>query len=152
FLELRTIPGFHLLAENIEHRLGMISFYIDSVHYNLIVKLLNDRFGIQVRGGCSCAGTYGHYLLNLDQYTSKRITDKIDVGDNSERPGWVRMSIHPTTTDEESDYMIEAIREIQRNAQQWGADYSYDTRNNEFIFKGTNGQLQQRVEQWFSRG
>ncbi|MDZ7846599.1 MAG: hypothetical protein U5L96_07440 [Owenweeksia sp.] len=50
-----------------EHRqrLGVISFYIDDLHYNVGVKMLNDRFGIQTRGGCSCAGTYGHYLLNV---------------------------------------------------------------------------------------
>jgi selenocysteine lyase/cysteine desulfurase len=64
FFGLRKVPGLHILADNTEDRLGIISFYIDSIHYNLIVKLLSDRFGVQVRGGCVCAGTYGHYLLN----------------------------------------------------------------------------------------
>ena len=63
--ELRKIPSLHILADNIGHKLGAISFYVDGIHYNLIVKLLNDRFGVQVRGGCSCAGTYGHYLLHV---------------------------------------------------------------------------------------
>ncbi len=147
--EMKTVPGLHILAEQIEHRLGMISFYIDKVHYNLIVRLLNDRFGIQARGGCSCAGTYGHYLLHVDRYTSKRITDRIDAGDLSDKPGWVRMSIHPTTTDDEVDYLIDAVRQIQRNAKQWEADYSYNSQANEFTHSRANGQLQKTVEEWF---
>jgi selenocysteine lyase/cysteine desulfurase len=149
FRELRTIPGVRILADNIEHRLAIISLYFEKIHYNLVVRLLNDRFGIQTRGGCSCAGTYGHYLLNLDQYTSKRITDKIDAGDNTERPGWVRLSLHPTTTDEEVDYIIDALRQIQENAEEWGNEYSYDPHTNEFRHRTSNGQLQRMVEQWF---
>ncbi|MEL7340727.1 MAG: aminotransferase class V-fold PLP-dependent enzyme, partial [Bacteroidota bacterium] len=61
------IPGLHVLASQHRERLGILSFYIDGLHYNLATRLLNDRFGIQVRGGCSCAGTYGHYLLNISQ-------------------------------------------------------------------------------------
>jgi selenocysteine lyase/cysteine desulfurase len=150
FRGLRSIPNLHILADNIERRLGMISFYFDDIHYNLVVRLLNDRFGIQVRGGCSCAGTYGHYLLHLDRYTSKRITDKIDMGDNTERPGWVRMSIHPTTTDDDLAYMIDALRQIRQHASEWEAEYTYDPHTNEFRYKGSNGQVQQLVERWFS--
>lgn len=86
FKGLREIPGLVLLADHIEDRLGMLSFYFTDIHYNLVVKLLNDRFGIQARGGCSCAGTYGHHLLHVDHYTSKRITDKIDGRDLSSKP------------------------------------------------------------------
>jgi selenocysteine lyase/cysteine desulfurase len=150
FREMRCIPGLHLLADNIHDRLAMISFYFDDIHYNLVVRLLNDRFGIQVRGGCSCAGTYGHYLLHLDRYTSKRITDKIDMGDNTERPGWVRASLHPTTTDEEADYIIDALREIRNNAKQWAAEYDYDPHANEFKHKRHNGtDFHREIEGWF---
>ena len=69
---LRSVPKLHLLAGHIDDRLGIISFYVEDLHYNLVVKLLNDRFGIQVRGGCSCAGTYGHYLLHVDPQRSGR--------------------------------------------------------------------------------
>jgi selenocysteine lyase/cysteine desulfurase len=149
FRELRAIPGLHILADNLSQRLGIISFYIDNVHYNLIVKLLNDRFGIQMRGGCSCAGTYGHYLLHVDKFTSKRITDKIDEGDLSAKPGWVRMSLHPTTTTEEIDFIIEALRQIQRNAKVWDTDYTYDPHMNEFKNRIDNGLIEHAVEQWF---
>ena len=81
---LNSIPELHILASDIDDRLGVLSFYIENVHYNLIVKLLNDRYGIQVRGGCSCAGTYGHYLLHVDPTRSNRITEKISKGDLSE--------------------------------------------------------------------
>jgi len=91
FDKLRKIPKLQILANNVEERLGVISFYVEDIHFNLIVKLLNDRYGIQVRGGCSCAGTYGHYLLHVDQELSSRITKKIDQGDLSEKPGWVMM-------------------------------------------------------------
>ena len=78
FSHLEKFPEVHILAGNIKDRIGIVSFYMETIHYNLIVRLLNDRYGIQVRGGCSCAGTYGHYLLNIDQTTSKQITEKTD--------------------------------------------------------------------------
>jgi selenocysteine lyase/cysteine desulfurase len=146
---LRQIPGLTILADNIQHRLGIISFYFEKIHYNLVVKLLNDRYGIQVRGGCSCAGTYGHYLLHVDQYTSKRITDKIDEGDLSTKPGWVRLSLHPTTTDEEIDYIMNALCEIEKNAGEWQKDYTYDAHTNEFRHKNDRGELRGTVGGWF---
>jgi selenocysteine lyase/cysteine desulfurase len=63
FSGLETVPGVKILADNVRDRLGVISFYIEGIHYNLIVQILNDKYGIQVRGGCACAGTYGHFLL-----------------------------------------------------------------------------------------
>jgi selenocysteine lyase/cysteine desulfurase len=67
FEKLSKIGNLHLLAKEQTYRLGIFSFCIDGVHYNLITKLLKDRFGIQTRGGCSCAGTYGHYLLHVNK-------------------------------------------------------------------------------------
>ena len=95
FKEIRKVPGIHILADNVEDRMGVISFYHEQIHFNLLVRLLSDRFGIQVRGGCVCAGTYGHYLLEVSYARSKEITDKINHGDLSEKPGWVRWSLAP---------------------------------------------------------
>ena len=150
FEEMRKIPGLHILADNVEERLGAISFYVDDIHYNLIVKLLNDRYGIQTRGGCSCAGTYGHYLLHVDPEHSKRVTDKINRGDLSEKPGWVRMSIHPTMTNEEIFYIINAIKEIVDNINDWQTDYDYDIHKNEFFHKSYNGNLSEQINGWFN--
>jgi len=149
FKEMRKIPGMNILADNIEKRLGAISFYVDGLHYNLIVKLLNDRFGVQVRGGCSCAGTYGHYLLHLDRENSNRITEKINHGDQSEKPGWVRMSMHPTMTDEELYFTINAIREIVTNVKQWENDYEYDIHTNEFFHKSGFNSTLDMIKDWF---
>jgi len=132
FRELSKIKNLHILADQIKERLGVFSFYIDHIHHNLITRLLNDRFGIQVRGGCSCAGTYGHYLLKVDFKLSKEITDKIDSGDLSMKPGWVRLSLHPTMTDDELLFITGAIGQIVDNIGEWQKDYCYDSQTNEF--------------------
>jgi selenocysteine lyase/cysteine desulfurase len=132
FNELSSIEGLHILAPDIKERLGVFSFYIDNIHHNLFTRILNDHFGIQVRGGCSCAGTYGHFLLNVDFNMSKEITDKIDAGDLSMKPGWVRLSIHPTMTDDELLFILDAIRQTVSNAEKWEKDYLYDRHINEF--------------------
>ena len=149
FKKMRPIPHLTLLADNIEDRLCMFSFYFDNIHYNLVVKILNDRFGIQARGGCSCAGTYGHYLLHVDPQHSKHITDKIDAGDLSEKPGWVRISLHPTTTNEEVNYITNAILQIENNISLWQADYAYDQHSNEYHHIRENGMLAAITEKWF---
>lgn len=132
---LEKIKGLHLLAGQHKHRLGVISFYVENLHYNLGVRLLNDRFGIQTRGGCSCAGTYGHYLLHVENEYSKNITDKINQGDLTEKPGWIRMSIHPTQTDEEINFILEAIEAVVLNKEEWAKDYVYHPKTNEFVHK-----------------
>src|SRR5690606_27186447 len=81
FSKLASIENLTILAGQHQERLGVISFYIDELHFNLGVKLLNDRFGIQTRGGCSCAGTYGHYLLHVDEEKSDFLTRQISLGD-----------------------------------------------------------------------
>lgn len=148
FPALRRIAGLHLLAGHIEARIPILSFYVEGVHYNLMVKLLNDRFGIQVRGGCSCAGTYGHYLLHVDRARSKYITDHIDSGDLSVKPGWVRISLHPTTTDAELDYLLDAVAETVRHAATWQADYTYDPHTNEFHHRRA-ADAARSIRQWF---
>jgi selenocysteine lyase/cysteine desulfurase len=147
FEQLRKIQGLHLLADNIEERLSAFSFYVDNIHYNLIVKLLNDLYGVQVRGGCSCAGTYGHYLLHVGPDKSKYITDKIDKGDLSEKPGWVRMSLHPTNTDEELYFIVDAIKDIVKNISRYEKDYNYSSSKNEFFNIRGNGK--ETVKDWF---
>jgi len=149
FKELKQIPNLTILAAQHESRLGVISFYIDELHYNLGVKLLNDRFGIQTRGGCSCAGTYGHYLLHVDRETSKYLTEKISNGILSEKPGWIRMSIHPTTTNQEIEYIIQCVKELSQSHQQWSKDYKYDSNTNEFMHKNATSFEKNIVNKWF---
>lgn len=148
---LKSIPGLHLLADHHPHRLGVLSFYIEDLHYNLAVKLLNDKFGIQVRGGCSCAGTYGHYLLEVSYEKSHSITSNINAGILTDKPGWVRMSIHPTITDAEANYLVEAVRELCANHKQWSQEYSYSPSNNEFTHKHFCDDSKERVHSWFEK-
>jgi len=147
FPRLRAIPGLKILADHLENRLGVISFYIENVHFNLIVKLLNDRYGVQTRGGCSCAGTYGHYLLHVDRAHSKSITDQINHGFLANKPGWVRMSLHPTMTDSELDTILTAIHEIALHVDEWKEDYTYDSQTNEYVCNKQDSDVD--VMAWF---
>jgi len=145
------LDNLHVLADNFPDRLGVYSFYIDDLHFNLAVQLLNDRFGIQVRGGCSCAGTYGHILLDVNMDFSHNITEQIDGGDLSLKPGWVRMSIHPTMTDDEVRYIMKAIKDLSKNHRDWAKDYTYNNSSNEFVYKDLSfaKKNKERAESWF---
>ena len=135
FEKLDPITNINILAGQHKDRLGVISFYIDDLHFNLGVKLLNDKFGIQTRGGCSCAGTYGHFLLHVDKKMSHELTHEISIGDLVRKPGWIRMSIHPTTTNAEIEYVCDSIIDLAKNHEIWAKDYDYSKCNNEFIHK-----------------
>lgn len=137
---MRTIPGLNILADSIAGRLGIASFYHDTVHYNLLVKLLNDRFGIQARGGSSCADTYAYYLLHMNP----------DEGEPTEKPGWIRLSVHPTMTIAEIQYIADALRAIIDNAGEWGKDYTYSYVTNEFTHTRANDNMGARVKTWFA--
>ncbi len=150
FKGLKTIQGVKILADNVINRIGALSFYIENVHFNLVVKLLSDRYGIQVRGGCACAGTYGHYLLDVSYDYSREITDLINHGDLSRKPGWIRWSIHPTTLDSEIDYFVFAVEEVAKNHKKWGMEYEYNKYTNEFVHKEMKGKSNYDLNKWFS--
>ena len=135
FNKLDAVSNINILAGQHKDRLGVISFYIDDLHFNLGVKLLNDKFGIQSRGGCSCAGTYGHFLLHVDQKMSDEFTHEISIGDLVRKPGWIRMSIHPTTTNAEIQFVCNSIIALAKHHKDWAKDYEYSKCNNEFIHK-----------------
>lgn len=149
FDRLSKIENLHILAKNHTDRLGVFSFYIENAHYNLVVKLLNDHFGIQTRGGCSCAGTYGHYLLNVDPSLSRSIEKKILEGCLIERPGWVRMSIHPTMTNAEIEFICDAIAQVAKNVECWKTAYHYDARKNEFLHLEGISTEKDIIKNWF---
>lgn len=146
---LAKIPQLLVLEPQVVRRLGIVSFVVPGVHYHLIVRLLNDRFGIQLRGGCSCAGTYGHLLLNVDKDWSHAVRQSILSGDLSHKPGWVRLSVHPTMTDQEVHYILDAIEATVLQAKAWSRDYVYDPHTNEFHFQGCAVQTTP-VAGWFN--
>jgi selenocysteine lyase/cysteine desulfurase len=145
---LGSIPDVKILANEERDRLGVISFYVQGVHYNLLVQLLNDKYGIQVRGGCACAGTYGHFLLEVTAERSDAITDKINHGDMSEKPGWVRWSLHPTMTNAEVELFIVALKDIISNISDYSKKYKPVPRTNTFSHKDEK-DYHLKVAEWF---
>tara|TARA_R110000868_G_scaffold214447_1_gene464536 strand:+ start:915 stop:2396 length:1482 start_codon:yes stop_codon:yes gene_type:complete len=147
--ELPKIKGLEVLAKEVRYRLGVFSFYIEHLHYNLVVKLLNDHYGIQVRGGCSCAGTYGHLLLEVSKERSRNITSQIDLGNLAEKPGWVRLSLHPTMTDTELDYILEAIKKVAQDGEEMAKKYTYNAHTNAFYHKSEK-PIKEDLTPWFN--
>jgi selenocysteine lyase/cysteine desulfurase len=123
FARFETMPGVRLLEAHNGNRLSIFSFILENMPHNLVVRMLNDRFGIQVRGGCSCAGTYGHYLLEIDETKSCAIINTFLNGNALSKPGWVRMSLHPTTTNDEMKFLCDAVEQIALNKEEWSKDY-----------------------------
>jgi selenocysteine lyase/cysteine desulfurase len=150
FDRFSKIKNVEILEGHIKKRLGVIAFIVKGAHYNLIVKMLNDRFGIQTRGGCSCAGTYGHVLLNVDKTRSYQILHSIRSGDLLCKPGWVRLSVHPTMTNAEIDFIMDAIQLTAMHFQKWAKDYTYDDECNEYFFKSAEANEQSTIENWFN--
>ncbi|HEY8735177.1 MAG TPA: aminotransferase class V-fold PLP-dependent enzyme [Puia sp.] len=150
FDRLSKMKNVEILEGNVRKRLGIISFIVSGTQYNLFVKILNDRFGIQTRGGCSCAGTYGHKLLHIDEKRSYEILNQIHSGNLLCKPGWIRLSVHPTMTNEEIDFILDAIELTASHYQKWKEDYDYNPESNEYSFKGMEETEQGRIEQWFT--
>ena len=146
----REIPGLYVLGQNHEKRIGCISFGIQNIHYNLLVRLLNDRFGIQVRGGWSCASTYSHYLFGIEKGTSSQVIQGITEGNLTNKPGWVRLSLHPVTTNEDVHFICDAVKTIVHNIEEWRKDYRYNIKSNEFDPIGSSDDaILDQVKGWF---
>jgi len=150
FETLESLSGVKILAPNHKNRLSIFSFYFEKYHFNLVVKLLNDRFGLQTRGGCSCAGTYGHFLLNVDQPTSNIIKSQILEGCSTAKPGWIRLSVHPTITNEEVTFICNSLKKLTRNIEEWSKDYSYNAQKNDYVHNTQAPIEKELVANWFS--
>jgi len=151
FSRLRRMRNIEVLESQNEVRLGVISFIVKAAHYNLVVKLLNDRFGIQTRGGCACAGTYGHILLHVDQLHSFEIWDEMHKGHLSCKPGWLRMSFHPVMTNEEVEFLLDAIEQVALHYNEWKKDYVYDETTNEYHHNTIPDVIKETVDGWYEK-
>lgn len=145
-----AIPGIHILAPQQKDRLPVLSFWMEGIHYNLAVKVLNDKYGIQVRGGCSCAGTYGHVLLSISHEQSRAITDEIEKGNFASKVGWIRLSLHPTTSNSEVDFILSALEEISATKEEIAREYVYIPSTNEFVHSKDIPLEDELVEAWLS--
>lgn len=127
----REEPSIELLGNLDAERLSIVSFVLRSpsgryLHHNYVVALLNDLFGIQSRGGCSCAGPYGHRLLGIDIDRSHEFEREITGGCEGIKPGWVRVNFNYFVSDAVVDYLIEAVRLIARDGWRLLGDYRFD--------------------------
>lgn len=152
YSELQKVEGLSILGDTKTERIGCVSFTIENIHYNLIVRLLNDRFGIQVRGGWSCASTYAHYLFDIDQQESSIITNELLQKNLSNKPGWVRISLHPTMTNDELLFICDAIQKVVLNYDEWQKVYEYNASTNEFENVLIEETIPEDVKDWFCLG
>ena len=149
FDRFSKMKNIEVLEGTVKNRIGVISFIVQGAHHDLVTTMLNDRFGIQTRSGCSCAGTYGHQLLRVDEARSYEIMNAILAGDLLCKPGWIRLSIHPTMTNAEINYMMDAIESTAMRFKEWEKDYAYCAETNEYHFKAFAKNASAGVPDWF---
>jgi len=126
----RDTPAVELLGPPDADRLAILSFNIKGgpgyLHPNFVVALLNDLFGIQARGGCSCAGPYAHDLFAISDARAQRFDELTASGYSVFRPGWVRLNLHFAMTPETVDYIIAAVGFVARRGAEFLPLYSCD--------------------------
>ncbi|WP_238015611.1 aminotransferase class V-fold PLP-dependent enzyme [Dactylosporangium sp. AC04546] len=127
----RTNPNIEILGNLDASRLSIVSFVIRRpggryLHHNFVVALLNDLFGIQSRGGCSCAGPYGHRLLGIDIERSHRFEQEIIAGCEGIKPGWVRVSFNYFISQTVFRYIVEAVHIVASHGWALLPQYRFD--------------------------
>lgn len=138
-------PNIQILGCGEADRLAIVSFMIRRqekyLHYSYVVALLNDLFGIQARGGCSCAGPYGHWLLEIGPERSRAFTDEIKLGNKVLKPGWVRLNFNYFIDADTYEYILRAVELIA----DWGwrllPYYQFDQQTGAWIYQGQPMQL-----------
>ncbi len=112
-------------------RVGIISFNLKCgadriLHPKFATTLLNDLFGIQTRAGCSCAGPYGHRLLDIGEEMSQRYREWIAKGYSGIKPGWCRVSMHYVMDELELDYIHQAVEFVADHGSAFLPLYDFD--------------------------
>ena len=125
-----THPGIEILGSHRAARLPVISFRLrhgaQYLHHNFVVALLNDLFGIQARGGCSCAGPYGHRLLEIGPARSHALREEIGHGCDGVKPGWTRVNFNYFITAAAADYITAAVELIAAGGYRLLPSYRFD--------------------------
>ena len=123
-------PNIEILGNPESDRLSIVSFVIRHgerrLHYNFVVALLNDLFGIQSRGGCSCAGPYGHRLLGIDVETSRGYDREIARGCEGIRPGWVRVNFNYFISEHALEFVLRAVHLVADHGWRLVPNYRFD--------------------------
>lgn len=131
FRAWQDVPHLKLLGLVDADRLPIFSFQISDgkggyVHQQLITRMLSDRFGIQARGGCACAGPYVHRLLGIDEQESEAIRQAIQSGKELQKPGFIRLNLSVLLPDEKVQFILDAVAQIAADATEFEADYTVD--------------------------
>lgn len=125
-----TNPNLQILGNRDAWRLSIVSFVIRHggayLHHNFVVALLNDLFGIQARGGCSCAGPYGHRLLGIDLDTSKEFEREVVRGCEGIKPGWVRVNFNYFLGETQFQFLLDAIHLVANDGWKLLPHYRFD--------------------------
>ena len=127
-------------------RVGIMSFNLKTsngnyLHHKFVTALLNDLFGIQSRAGCSCAGPYGHRLLDIDNETSERYRDAVHQGYCGLKPGWCRIGLHWVMDDAEADYVIDAVLFLASYGHLFLSLYDFDLCSGTWTHKQASAPL-----------
>jgi len=122
-------PRLTLLGNETAHRLPIFSFVVrDStgkmVSEQMFTRMLSDIYGIQARGGCACAGPYGHRLLGIDHAYSDQLRREILAGNEVHKPGWVRLNFSYLMSDETVQYIIDSVNELTATFENLAAKYA----------------------------
>ncbi|MCZ2720672.1 aminotransferase class V-fold PLP-dependent enzyme [Marinomonas sp. 15G1-11] len=138
----RNHPNIEILGASTKNRLTITSFRIKTatgyLHHGYIVALLNDLFGIQMRGGCSCAGPYGHELLGIDDQKSAAITFALSGGNLILKPGWARFNLNYFLSQEEVNFLFEAVEFVAENGIKLLPYYQYNDKSDLWLFQGSS--------------
>jgi selenocysteine lyase/cysteine desulfurase len=123
-------PNIEILGNRQAERLSIVSFVVRHrpryLHHNFVVAVLNDLFGIQSRGGCSCAGPYGHRLLGIDIEASHEFERAIGRGCEGIKPGWVRVNFNYFIGEEVFDFILQAVEIVASDGWKLLPHYRFD--------------------------
>lgn len=141
YSRLSACPNLVLMGEvEPSHRLPIFSFNVrvnqSWLHPRFIAALLNDLFGIQSRAGCSCAAPYGHRILHIDSATSRELRKSIMCGNIGLKPGWARVNFHFLSTNEEVDFLCDAISFVAEHGKAFLPLYDFDIRTGSWRHRG----------------
>lgn len=134
----RANPAIQILAPDAPTgSLPILSFRIRDeqgglIHHQLFTRMLSDIHGVQARGGCACAGSYAHRLLGIDRAQSDDLSDRIARGQDTAKPGWVRLNFSVLLDDAKADAIIRAVDDLARNAARWTDRYQVDPATSRF--------------------
>jgi selenocysteine lyase/cysteine desulfurase len=122
FKRLDAMENVRVLSGQHRDRLSIFSILFNNLDYRDAVAILSDQYRVETRGGCACAGTYGHHLLNIDQSTSRQITEQLDDEHQDLKPGWVRLSLHPSMTEADIDRIADSIEAVSQLSSNYRAE------------------------------